>query len=209
MKRNSGVYRIRNTKTGHCYIGSSTALKRRRIQHFSALRAGQHPNRNLQAAFDKYGAEALVFEVIEYISGDEERCQEREEALIETAHPEYNLASSARGSRGYSHTPEAIEKIREASERRWARKGEHARARQAQQESPRAQAARERLHANNVGTRRNMETRQKMRAAAQARREQTAEIMRQKWADPAFREKVMAARQAARSARQTGESSNA
>lgn len=61
----TGIYRIRNNTNGKCYIGSSVDLEMRKAEHFRYLRGGYHANRKLQAAYNKYGEDAFVFDVIE------------------------------------------------------------------------------------------------------------------------------------------------
>lgn len=62
----SGVYEILNTLNGKRYIGSSKELNTRYNTHFKNLKAGSHPNKHLQFAFDKYGGENFEFNVLEY-----------------------------------------------------------------------------------------------------------------------------------------------
>lgn len=62
---NSGIYRIRNLVNGKCYIGSAFNFERRFILHRHFLRNQKH-NPKLQRAWNKYGEDAFVFEIIEY-----------------------------------------------------------------------------------------------------------------------------------------------
>lgn len=57
-----GLYRIVCTVTGSTYIGSSVRIPYRLRQHRSDLRLGKHDNPKLQNAWNKYGADAFVFE---------------------------------------------------------------------------------------------------------------------------------------------------
>lgn len=63
----NGVYAIRNRVSGRCYIGAATkrGFSWRWRQHLIDLRGGYHGNTHLQAAWDKYGAAAFSFEVLE------------------------------------------------------------------------------------------------------------------------------------------------
>ncbi len=66
-----GVYRIHNIKTDKFYLGSAAGIKGvagRFSVHRSKLRANTHNNPKLQAAWNKYGEDAFVFEVIEQCS---------------------------------------------------------------------------------------------------------------------------------------------
>jgi group I intron endonuclease len=64
-----GVYRIRNTLNDKVYIGSAAySVRRRWRDHRRDLRAGkhcQHGRCHLQHAWNKYGEECFVFELIE------------------------------------------------------------------------------------------------------------------------------------------------
>jgi group I intron endonuclease len=61
------IYRITNMANGKYYIGSTESFARREWQHKYDLRRGVHKNPRLQAAWNKYGEEMFVFEVIEEI----------------------------------------------------------------------------------------------------------------------------------------------
>jgi group I intron endonuclease len=60
-----GVYSIVHVDSGNRYIGQTTNLQKRRNNHFSDLRANRHANRHLQSAFNKYGAKAFEFRILE------------------------------------------------------------------------------------------------------------------------------------------------
>lgn len=62
----SGIYCIRNIENNKIYIGASSNLKVRRSKHFSELKKNKHSNSRLQNAFNKYGLDSFIFEVIEY-----------------------------------------------------------------------------------------------------------------------------------------------
>lgn len=44
----AGIYCIKNTINGRCYVGQSSDLYRRRKQHFEALKHNQHKNNLMQ-----------------------------------------------------------------------------------------------------------------------------------------------------------------
>ena len=58
------IYRIHNTITNKDYVGLTNNPIRRKNRHFYDLNNHIHCNPHLQRAFDKYGAEALVFEIL-------------------------------------------------------------------------------------------------------------------------------------------------
>lgn len=61
----SGIYKITNVKNGRIYIGSSYNIQKRWKGHAAALRCGKHTNRFLQNDYNKCGADAFVYEVVE------------------------------------------------------------------------------------------------------------------------------------------------
>lgn len=79
--RESGIYKIVNKATGEVYIGQSSNLTDRWKGHRSLLRNGRHKSHKLQAEWDRLGASAFKFEVIESLPGLEpfhEQLQARE-----------------------------------------------------------------------------------------------------------------------------------
>lgn len=62
------IYQITNMVNGKYYIGSAESFARREWQHKYDLRRGAHKNPHLQASWNKHGADAFVFEVIEDIA---------------------------------------------------------------------------------------------------------------------------------------------
>lgn len=77
---NSGIYKIINKVNGKYYVGRSANLIRRWIDHKKSLNGGYHKNAHLQSAWNKYGADAFEFVVIEYI--DESLLKEIEQKYI-------------------------------------------------------------------------------------------------------------------------------
>jgi group I intron endonuclease len=62
---NSGIYRWCNTINNKCYIGSAEDLEKRRKRHLWLLAAGKHHSIHFQRAWNIYGSEAFVFEILE------------------------------------------------------------------------------------------------------------------------------------------------
>jgi group I intron endonuclease len=61
---NSGIYQIINKVNGKKYIGSSKDLIKREKDHFRLLRKNTHHGGLLQYAYNKYGENNFVFEII-------------------------------------------------------------------------------------------------------------------------------------------------
>lgn len=67
----SGIYLILNVVSQSFYIGSTSAsFASRMSQHLSRLKRGLHENFLMQRSWDKHGADAFVFRVLEVIDGD-------------------------------------------------------------------------------------------------------------------------------------------
>ncbi len=88
----SGIYKIVNIKNGKMYIGSSKNIKRRWSVHKSALKNNRHHSTYLQRAWNKYGKENFIYEVIKEMpnASDTELFNE-ETNYITTLKPDYNV----------------------------------------------------------------------------------------------------------------------
>lgn len=67
------IYRITNMANGKFYVGSADSFARREWQHKYYLRRNEHKNPHLQAAWNKYGEEMFVFEIVETIPEGEDQ----------------------------------------------------------------------------------------------------------------------------------------
>lgn len=61
----TGIYKITCTGNNKVYVGQSVAIKRRWREHQKALKNGSHYNKYLQRAYDKYGEQSFVYEILE------------------------------------------------------------------------------------------------------------------------------------------------
>jgi group I intron endonuclease len=112
-----GIYKITCLTTSKFYLGSTVNLRRRKKEHFTALRHNKHHSQSLQRAWNKYGEQAFTFEVVELVLPV--ALASREEywfkKLKPFSHNGYNIAINAEAPmRGRKQTPEAIEKTRQA-----------------------------------------------------------------------------------------------
>jgi hypothetical protein len=79
-----GIYSIVHTKSKRIYIGSASLFFKRWSEHRMNLRRNKHPNKRLQNAWNKYGEEAFVFEIIEIIKNPtKELLEAREQYWID------------------------------------------------------------------------------------------------------------------------------
>ena len=96
LYKNSGIYCIKNTINNKMYIGiTNDKLFKRISRHDVNLRNNKHVNEKLQNAYNKYGAENFVFEIVELIPKDNiELLKDREIYYIkkfDTFHNGYNM----------------------------------------------------------------------------------------------------------------------
>lgn len=109
---NVGIYAIINKYNGKYYIGMSSKLNKRETFHFWSLKNNRHVNRHLQRAFNLYGEESFVFEVLEYCKVKE--LKEKEVHYInffDAMNNGYNLTLGGEGTLGYQFTDEQKLKI--------------------------------------------------------------------------------------------------
>src|SRR5574337_461681 len=114
--KNSGIYELRSP-SGKRYVGSSKNLPKRKREHFSALSRGDHPNKTLLRAFNKYGT--LTFSVL--IKCSEDNLFLYEQFVIDGLRPEYNESPSACGTRGLKWSDESRARIKGKRSRDGAR----------------------------------------------------------------------------------------
>lgn len=94
----SGIYKITNKINGKMYIGSAVNISNRFSTHQYSLSNNKHKNSHLQSAWNLYGSEAFLFEILELVEKDQ--LIEREQYYIDlfnSSHREigYNKAKLA------------------------------------------------------------------------------------------------------------------
>lgn len=107
------VYRILLSADGRSYIGSSGDLVYRWGRHKRDLNAKAHHSRHLQRAWDKYGAEAFTWEILEALddsatSGD---LIQAEQKWIDAEHPAFNSRPVANSNLGVKLSDETKAKM--------------------------------------------------------------------------------------------------
>ncbi|ADI96468.1 putative homing endonuclease GIY-YIG family [Acinetobacter phage Ac42] len=96
----SGIYKIVNTETCKCYVGSAKDFQSRWNRHFKDLRAGVHSSLKLQRSFNKYGEKVFITEIIEEIEYEKELIIERENfwmSKLDSKKNGYNIADASFG----------------------------------------------------------------------------------------------------------------
>lgn len=121
MKTQGGVYKITCAVDGRLYIGSSFCISVRWKEHRYQLGLGVHRSRHLQRAWNKYGADAFTFEVLQY-EGDRDRREALEQHFLDTLQPfgakGFNSAREVGTTRGIKATDEQRRKKSEAQKGR-------------------------------------------------------------------------------------------
>lgn len=107
---NSGIYKIENVFNKKCYIGSAVSLRIRWNKHKNDLRKNIHINRHLQSAWNKYGENAFVFEMLEAVL-DKSMLIDREQYYFDISRPEYNVCPVAGSTLGVKHSEEICRKF--------------------------------------------------------------------------------------------------
>ena len=108
------IYSIQCKTTNKQYIGSALNHGKRKREHFYNLKNNKHPNKKLQNAYNKYGADCFEFKIIEVVN-DEKKLIEREQHYIDNLKPIYNICRVAGSSLGLKRTNDTRDKIRAAN----------------------------------------------------------------------------------------------
>lgn len=110
-----GIYRIKNLINGKCYYGSSKEIEKRWKTHLNQLRNKKHINCILQNAWNKYGEDNFIFEIVEEC--ELEKLFEVEQKYIDTC-GDYNIGIKASGGDNISKNPNKdliVENIKKGS----------------------------------------------------------------------------------------------
>ena len=98
------IYKIRNKTNNKFYLGSSKNFSHRKCEHKRDLSLSKHHSPRLQKAWNKYGSENFVFEVVEEFPKDssDKLLLEREQYWIDALNPcndliGYNISPNAHG----------------------------------------------------------------------------------------------------------------
>lgn len=109
---NSGIYAIKNIANRKLYVGSALNLSKRWSNHKSDLNKNKHSNIHLQRAWNKYGIDNFVFEILEYC--EKESLIIKEQSWMDFCKPDYNLNPVAGSNLGRKWSNEVKENMRQA-----------------------------------------------------------------------------------------------
>lgn len=139
------IYKIINVFNNKFYVGSAVNFVKRKERHIWRLKRGDHANKHLQAAWNKYGGQAFVFAIVQEVDESEDLLSAENVWLKEHVGKDYcyNIGTDAtaptRGWTGeknpmwgkrFKHTEEAKAKIAAASKTRIQTEEEKAKRRQ-------------------------------------------------------------------------------
>lgn len=115
MKPKTVIYSITNIINNKKYVGSAVNYKVRWVRHLSELKCNRHHSNYLQNAYNKYGKENFVFEILEEVNDINELIT-REQKWIDELKPEYNmtLIAGLNSHLGMKRSEETKKKISEA-----------------------------------------------------------------------------------------------
>ena len=88
MNKISAVYKITNTITGDCYIGSSKDVKRRWKEHKCPSAWKKCPNNQMYIDMQRYGIDKFEFQILEEVEAGSLKVTEQK--FIELLKPTYN-----------------------------------------------------------------------------------------------------------------------
>ena len=118
--KNIGIYQILNLINGKIYIGSSSVdIAKRWRCHKSYLRNNKHQNNYLQRAFNKYGEENFIMELVELVSNKnkvisiEQKWLDKLQPFTNTNNG-YNICKTAGNTCGKHHSKDAKLKMSKA-----------------------------------------------------------------------------------------------
>lgn len=122
LSMTSGIYGILNLLNGKIYIGSAVYFRARWRQHRHELKAGKHPNKYLQQSYNKNGAFAFEFLILETVLWKSDLV-EREDywlKLTDSFNPQfgYNICKKASSSLGVIRSEATRLKISKANKNR-------------------------------------------------------------------------------------------
>ena len=112
----AGIYKIQQSGTDKCYVGSSSDIRKRRTQHIRELNKGTHHASRLQRSWAKYGQDVFEFYTLEVCdpgSDLKERLMLREQHWMDVLCPCFNTCKSSMSTLGFKMPREIVDRHRE------------------------------------------------------------------------------------------------
>jgi group I intron endonuclease len=107
-----GIYCIENLYSRKKYFGQSVNINKRKQEHFRTLRKGEHKNRYLQNAYNKYGEDNFRFQILLYCEPFE--LTKYEQFFVNNNNFVYNISLECVNSTlGITYSDEVKEKFKE------------------------------------------------------------------------------------------------
>jgi group I intron endonuclease len=182
----SGIYEIVHVSSGKKYIGSSIDVVRRLSGHRRDLKRGANTNFRLQRAWNKHGADAFEFRVIEFFEGSTDAMVAREQFQIDKTDPalRYNRRPIASSNAGIKMPPasDALRKFRAEMSRNRPKTPEEcakiSASLKGRKNGPPSEETRCKIRLKNIGRKHSPETIKRLKAKAEGRKlpERTPEI---------------------------------
>lgn len=98
------VYQIRNIGNNYVYIGSTNNTKKRFKRHLNELRKNTHHSIYLQRAFNLYGEDKFLFEIL-FEFNNKKDMHDKEKSLIQDLTGKYNVSKIVSGGDLISYHP--------------------------------------------------------------------------------------------------------
>lgn len=111
LKGKSGIYCWFNIVNGKYYIGSGTNLNNRLGDYYQDWYYKEKANLYIVRAIIKYGMENFALLILDITNEKDTLIQEQH--WIDKLNPEYNILKDAGNSKGYKHSIESIELMRQ------------------------------------------------------------------------------------------------
>ena len=123
LPRKPGIYGITCRSNNKIYVGSAVNMYQRHHVHLHCLREKKHANIHLQRAWNKYGADEFVWEVLEEVD-DLVALIEREQEWIDATQcfksdVGFNICREARSALGVKRRPDSLQRMAAAKAKDW------------------------------------------------------------------------------------------
>lgn len=123
----AAIYKIVNVVTEDFYVGSAVKPKRRKWEHWAALKKHTHHCAALQAAWLEFGEDAFEFVVVETVENDEQLLLVEDTYLLQHAGQPHCYNTALTTQQPASSTPSVRAKIKAAMQRLYVDKEKHPR----------------------------------------------------------------------------------